>query len=141
MGRGRLPISGGSQAKYPANGASMIEVTTADNAALDKKIIQLERKGRFVLFCELEAQSSKEWLVHDLLGHGEASAMYGKPGDGKSVLAEDLALHVSAGWDWHGRRVRKGAVLYVALERYQLIQRRAIAFREKYGVPDLPFAM
>jgi hypothetical protein len=111
------------------------------NAELDRNIIELDRQRSFLLFRDLKAQSSKEWLLHNFLGHGEASAIYGKPGDGKSVLAEDLALHVAAGWEWHGRRVRKGAVLYVALERYLLVQRRAIAFREKHGVRDLPFAM
>jgi hypothetical protein len=125
------------------HGEGRLMLTNAEltNAELDANLVELDRQRSFLLFRDLKAQSSKEWLVHNFLGHGEASAMYGKPGDGKSVLAEDLALHVSAGWDWHGRRVRKGAVLYVALERYQLIQRRAIAFREKYGVPDLPFAM
>jgi hypothetical protein len=108
---------------------------------MDAKVSQLERKGRFVLFCELDAQSNKEWLVQNLLGHGEASAMYGKPGDGKSVLAQDLGMHVAAGWPWHGRPVRRGAVLYIALERRKLVERRAIAFREKHGVRALPFAI
>jgi AAA domain len=108
---------------------------------MDAKVSQLERKGRFLLFCELDAQSSKEWLVHNLLGHGEASVFYGKPGDGKSVLAEDLGLHVAWGQPWHGRPVRRGAVLYVALERRKLVERRAIAFRERYCVQDLPFAI
>ena len=119
----------------------MMNTATADNTALDAKVIQLDRKGRFLLFSELEAQSSKEWLVHNLLGHAEASAIYGKPGDGKSVLAEDLGLHVAAGWCWHGRPVRRGGVLYIALERRKLVERRAIAFREKHGVRDLPFAI
>ena len=119
----------------------MMDIATADNTALDAKVIQLDRKGRFLLFSELEAQSSKEWLVHNLLGHAEASAIYGKPGDGKSVLAEDLGLHVAAGWCWHGRPVRRGGVLYIALERRKLVERRAIAFREKHGVRDLPFAI
>jgi AAA domain len=119
----------------------MMDPSTADNAALDLKIIQFQRKGRFLLFCELEAQSNKEWLVEGLLGDGEASAMYGKPGDGKSVLAENLGLHVAAGWPWHGRPVRHGAVLYIALERQKLVERRAIAFRVKHGVRDLPFAI
>jgi hypothetical protein len=119
----------------------MIDVLKADNAALDAKVVQLDRKGQFVLFSELEAQSSKEWLVHNLLGAGEASTMYGKPGDGKSVLAEDLGLHVAAGWPWHGKPVRRGAVLFIALERRALVERRAIAFREKHGVRDLPFAI
>jgi AAA domain len=107
-----------------------MDVRTADNAELDHKVIQLDRKGRFLLFCELATHSSREWLVHNLLGHGEASAMYGKPGDGKSVLAEDLALHIAAGWPWHGRPVRRGGVLYIALERRKLVERRAIALRE-----------
>jgi AAA domain len=67
--------------------------------------------------------------------------MYGKPGDGKSVLAEDLALHVAAGRTWHGHKVKQGAVVFIALERRKLVERRAIAFREKHGLTDLPFAI
>jgi AAA domain len=118
-----------------------MDVYTAGNAALGRKVLQHDRLGRFMLFSELEAHSSKEWLVDNLLGHGEASTMYGKPGDGKSVLAEDLGLHVAAGWSWHGRSVRRGAVLYIALERRKLIERRAIAFRKEHDVQDLPFAI
>ena len=95
---------------------------------------------RFTLFAELEINSTKEWLVHHLLGDGDASVLFGKPGDGKSVLAEDLALHIAAGRPWHGRRVKQGAVVFVALERRKLVERRAIAFRKKYGVTDLPIA-
>ena len=95
---------------------------------------------RFTLFAELEINSTKEWLVHHLLGDGDASVLFGKPGDGKSVLAEDLALHIAAGRPWHGRRVKQGAVVFVALERRKLVERRAIAFRKKYGVADLPIA-
>jgi AAA domain len=117
----------------------MININSASDHELDALALRQDRK--FILFRELAATSSKEWLVYNLLGAGEASAMYGKPGDGKSVLAEDLALHVAAGWPWHGRAVRRGGVLYVALERRQLVVRRAIAFRIKHGVEDLPFAV
>src|SRR5262245_61413779 len=57
-------------------------------------------KRRFTLYAELLAECSKEWLVFNFLGAGEASCMYGKPGDGKSVLGEDLGLHVAAGKRW-----------------------------------------
>lgn len=96
---------------------------------------------RFTLFSELEMTSTKQWLVHNLLGAGDASVMYGKPGDGKSVLAEDLALHISAGRLWHDRKAMQGAVLFVALERRKLVERRAIALREKHALKDLPFAI
>jgi RecA-family ATPase len=117
----------------------MIDINTASEDELDALARRQDRK--FILFRELAATSSKEWLVHNFLGAGEASAMYGKPGDGKSVLAEDLALHVAAGRPWHGRPVKRGAVLYVALERRKLVERRAIAFRSTHGIEDLPFAI
>jgi hypothetical protein len=101
----------------------------------------MPRKPAFTLFRDLEASPVKHWLVEGMLGDGEASVMYGKPGDGKSVLAEDLALHVPAGRAWHGRKVKQGAVLYIALERRKLVERRAIAFRKKHSLSDLPFAI
>jgi hypothetical protein len=96
---------------------------------------------RFTLFRDLDSASTKEWLVFNLLGAGDASVMYGKPGDGKSVLAEDLSLHVAADFPWHGRKVKQGAVLFIALERRKLVERRAIAFRKKHGLDDLPWAV
>jgi len=112
-----------------------------ENLRADLRIIQSERKGKFVLFSELSPDCNKEWLITGLLGHGELSVVYGHPGSGKSVFAEDAALRIAAGWDVHGRPVRRGAVLYVALERYGLVKRRAIAFRIKHGLTDLPFAI
>jgi len=98
-------------------------------------------RPRFTLFRDLEENSTKMWLVDRMFGDGEASVMYGKPGDGKSVLAEDLGLHVAAGLTWHGRKVKQGAVIYIALERYRLVKRRAIALRKKHKLVDPPFAI
>jgi hypothetical protein len=116
-------------------------LSPTENRALDDVTSRHDRKGRFVLFSELEVSSHKSWLIHKFLGAGEASALYGKPGDGKSVLAEDLGLHVAAGRKWHGREVKQGAVLLVALERRKLVERRAIAFRKKHNLTGLPFAI
>jgi hypothetical protein len=48
--------------------------------------------------------------VHNLLGHGDACVIYGKPGDGKFFLAHNPGLHVAAGRLWHARPVLKGCV-------------------------------
>src|SRR5580704_11057074 len=109
----------------------------ADNERLDITIRQSERKPKFILYRELDAESRKIWLVKNLLGASDASAFYGVPGCGKSVLVEDMALHIAAGREWHGRPVTRGAVLYVALERKMLVQRRAIAFRIKHQIFDV----
>jgi RecA-family ATPase len=95
----------------------------------------------FVLYSELDASISKSWLIDKMLGCAEMSAWYGAPGCGKGVIIEDMALHVAARMPWHGRPITGGAVLYIALERKKLVERRAIAFRNKYKLPDLPFAI
>lgn len=94
-------------------------------------------------FAAMSTTSHKAWVVHHLLGAGETSVWYGEPGSGKSVLAEDLGLHVAAGRTWHGRKVGQGAVLYVALERASVVARRAIAFGMEHDLAGavLPFAM
>jgi RecA-family ATPase len=102
---------------------------------------ELDRKRLFVLYADLEPSSSKSWLVDRIFGAGELSAVYGSPGCGKGVIVEDMALHIAAGAEWHGRPVTRGAVVYVALERKKLVERRAIAFRAKHQLHDLPFAI
>jgi len=118
-----------------------MNLTLASNSDLDAIALRQDRKSKFLLYRELQATSTKEWLVHGLLGAGDASAFYGIPGCGKSVLIEDMALHIAAGRKWHGRAVRHGAVLYVALERKKPVERRAIAFRERHAITDIPFAL
>ncbi|MET3838746.1 AAA family ATPase [Bradyrhizobium sp. OAE829] len=98
-------------------------------------------KRQFVLYSELRSGASKAWLVRHMLGMGETSTFYGAPGCGKGVIIEDMCLHICAGIEWHGRPVTPGAVVYVALERKKLVERRAIAFRKKHDLHDLPFAV
>ena len=92
-------------------------------------------------YADMSTVSAKRWLVHHLLAVGEVAVLYGEPGSGKSVLAEDIGLHVAAGMDWHGRRVLRSAVLYVALERAAVVARRALAFGIEHDMvaERLPF--
>ena len=120
---------------------ALVVMPALSNAELDAIALSQERKLNFRLYREFAVESRKEWLVHNLLGAGDASAFYGVPGCGKSVLVEDLALNVAAGHEWQGRETKRGAVLYVALERKKLVERRAIAFRNKHQIEDIPFAI
>jgi AAA domain len=100
------------------------------------------RALHFVLFDNIE-NVSKTWIVDGFLGVGEMSCLYGEPGSGKSVLAEDLGLHIAGKFrEWLGREIgMHGAVIYIALERPNLVKRRAIAFKIKHNVHGLPFAI
>lgn len=108
---------------------------------IGERIEGVTLKRSFVMYSELSEDDKKLWLVNGLLGQGEASAVYGQPGCGKSVLVEDMALHIAARREWLGRIAHYGAVVYVALERKKLVERRARAFRKKYGIAELPFAI
>jgi hypothetical protein len=92
-------------------------------------------------FADLSTSSRKVWLVHHLLAIGEISVWYGEPGSGKSVGIEDLGLHVAVGRTWHQRQVKQCAVLYVALERAGVVERRALAWGIEYDLTreQLPF--
>lgn len=112
-----------------------------ENAQLDEQVLRLDRQRYFTLYSDLQESGEKVWLVEGWFGAGEASAVYGAPGAAKSVMVEDLGLRISARWTWHNKPVMGGAVVYVALERAQLVKRRALAFRKKHDLPDLPFAI
>lgn len=94
-------------------------------------------------YADMSTVSRKTWLVHHLLAVGELSAFYGEPGSGKSVLAQDIGLHLAAGLPWFGRQVRPSAVLYIALERAAVVARRALAFGIEHNLvaERLPFRM
>ena len=93
------------------------------------------------LYKDFALDARKEWVVRDFLGVGEFSIWFGEPGTGKSVLLGDLALHVAAGLDWQGHPVRRGLAVYVALERPALVERRALAFRIRTELADIPFVI
>ena len=117
-----------------------------NNAQLDAEIVELDTRRRrgqlnFTLYRDIELEPRKLWLVHDYLGAGELSCIFGPPGSGKSVLAGDLAAHVAAGRFWFGRRVQQGGVLYVAIERAPLVKRRLAAFRTHHAVDEIPLAV
>lgn len=95
----------------------------------------------FRLYRDFPLEMHKEWQVAGLLGADEFSIFFGEPGSGKSVLVEDLMLHTAGGLSWHGHAVRAGLAIYIALERHSLVERRALAFRKKTGIDDLPFAI
>lgn len=69
-----------------------------------------------VFFAQIEASTDARDFVQGLMTEQGAAVLYGESNSGKTFLATDLALHVAAGIEWHGRRVEQGGVLYLALE-------------------------
>ena len=57
-----------------------------------------------------------EWIVEDLLPSGGFSLLIAKPKAGKSTLVRQLALAISRGIPFLGRKTYSGLTLYIALE-------------------------
>lgn len=94
-----------------------------------------------VFFDDIDPNIYKEWTVEDLMGVGELVVPYGAPGCGKSVLIGDMVCHIAGELAWFGKRTRRAAVLYVAAERAQLVERRFAAFRKHHAIEGLPVAV
>jgi hypothetical protein len=93
---------------------------------------------RLLSLADIRALPDIEPLIEGVIDHGTVSVLAGESGKGKTFLALDWALHVATGWSaWHGHRVRRGKVLYIAAEGVYGLRKRLAAWEHVYGVvPD-----
>jgi hypothetical protein len=97
---------------------------------------------KLVRFGEIVLGSERRYLVKGLIPNPGLSLIWGPPKSGKSFWTFDLVMHVAAGWEYRGRRVHQGPVVYCSFEGQSGIKARVEAFRQRYGrdlSQDLPF--
>ncbi len=101
------------------------------------------KKERFqiTLFDDVDQTVTKEEIVQGVLSAGEFSLFVAKPGMGKGVLVGDIGMHIAAGMEWHGKKVKQGLVVFFAAERKKITERRVAAWRKKHGVSGIPFVI
>jgi len=68
--------------------------------------------------------SQTDWLVRGFFESDTLTLMFGESGCGKSFLAFDIAACVASGTEWHGRRVKQGAVFVIAGEGGKGVSKR-----------------
>lgn len=61
-------------------------------------------------------QTRLPYVVKGVFGKDQIIVFWGAPGSGKTFVAMELSCAIGSGNPWHGRRTRKGIVLYVAAE-------------------------
>ena len=77
---------------------------------------------------------SANWIIKGLLPQGELVVIYGEPGSGKSFFGSELGLAISRGGEWRGRKVKRGAVVYVAAEGASGFAKRLKAYAHVHQV-------
>jgi hypothetical protein len=83
---------------------------------------------------ELDDLPDPEWLIDGVLPTGSAAALIAPPASGKSFAAIDVAFHIAAGREWHGRETKVAKVLYVAAEGVRGLKSRVRAWKKARGV-------
>jgi len=81
----------------------------------------------------LDSKDTLEWVVQGMLVKGGLSLIAGVAKSGKSTLAKQLSKEISRGGSFLGRKVRKGKVLYLAMEEQKEMMKEEIT---KMGVAN-----
>lgn len=122
-------------------------IETLTNEALDQLAVHqdLQKPLRFkfrMLSSLCSSVFTKDWIMKGVLAFGETSAWIGPPGCLKSALLCELSFAVAARQDWHGHKFKQGgAVVFFALERADLVERRLLACGARHDAPVGPIAV
>lgn len=92
-----------------------------------------KRRGFFIDFTEL-GKRKPDWLVEGYFETNSVNMVAGAPSSYKSFLVMDWALSIAHGVSWHGKRVKKQKVLYIAGEGQAGIGNRRLAWHAARNV-------
>jgi len=87
---------------------------------------------RLIPFEKLMPETDAEYLIQGLFPRCALIVTWGPPKCGKSFWTMDAALHVALGWEYRGRKVKQGPVVYCAFEGQSSYGKRAEAFRLRW---------
>ena len=99
-------------------------------------VVVIEPRFRLTPFDDLRPGTEPLFLVRGLIPRTCLAVAWGPPKCGKSFWAYDLAMHVALGWEYRGRRIHGGPVVYVAFEGADGFKKRAEAFRGRHLAAD-----
>jgi KaiC/GvpD/RAD55 family RecA-like ATPase len=91
---------------------------------------------RLIPFDKITFDTTPNYLVKGLIPREGLVVIWGPPKCGKSFWAFDLVMHVALDWEYRGRRVKQGTVVYVACEGERGLGARVAAFRQKRLTED-----
>ncbi|MFM9858185.1 AAA family ATPase [Pseudoxanthobacter sp. M-2] len=91
-----------------------------------------EPRIRLVPLAQIRLRTARRYLVKGLFPREGLTLVWGPPKSGKSFWMSSVAMHVALGWDYRGRRVQQGAVVYCAFEGQSGFEARVEAFRLRF---------
>lgn len=92
---------------------------------------------KVLTLAQMKNRPPLSWLVDGWVHEGEPGYIAGAPGNGKTLIALDMACCVALGLAWHGHEVKQGHVVYVAAESVGGLPARISAW-ERLNNQDYP---
>jgi hypothetical protein len=87
-------------------------------------------------FNEIKLGTERRYLVKGIIPRVGLTVVWGPPKSGKSFWTFDLVMHVALAWQYRGRRVQSGPVVYCAFEGQSGLETRIEAFRQRFLSED-----
>jgi hypothetical protein len=78
----------------------------------------------------------RPYRVKGLIPTEGITVVWGPPKSGKSFAVFDMCMHIALGWEYRGRRVHQGSVVYCSFEGQAGLAQRIEAFRQKHLAED-----
>lgn len=88
-------------------------------------------------FAEIQLGTDRSYLIKGLVPNDGLVVVWGPPKCGKSFFMTDVALHIALGWEYRGKRVQRGTVVYVICEGQAHFPQRIEAFRQAFLPEDM----
>lgn len=95
-----------------------------------------EARVQLIPFEGITLGTERRYLVKGLIPREGLTLVWGPPKCGKSFWIFDLMMHIALGWDYRGRRVQAGPVVYCAFEGQSGLKARVEAFRQRFLAED-----
>ena len=77
---------------------------------------------------------NSNWLVKKVIPAEGLGVIFGRPGSGKTFSVMDIAMHIAAGMQWRGMKVKQSAISYVSPEAGRLGVNRVIGWCKHHGI-------
>jgi RecA-family ATPase len=87
---------------------------------------------RLKRFDEIKLSTEPDYRVKGLLPRVGLAVVWGPPKCGKSFWAFDVSMHIALDWEYRGRRVQPGPIVYCALEGGHGFAKRVEAWRQRH---------
>jgi hypothetical protein len=91
-----------------------------------------EPRVRLIAFNDIKLGKQRRYVVKGIIPRVGLTVVWGPPKSGKSFWTFDLVMHVALAWDYRGRRVSPGPVVYCAFEGQTGLEARIEAFRQRH---------